>query len=124
MTPTWSPATGDGWEGLFDTVAPHRYRAPFDLVESGTYQPDPNGRLGTVNDDVPERRHDGSTDLSRIPVTLGVSEAEGSIGRSYELQPNAYMTKLAAMTECVETVQTFEQFWPEIVCQSPNVDVA
>ena len=123
MTPTWSPATEDEGEGLLDAVAPHRYHGPSDLVELGTYQPNPEGRLGTVNDDVAERRRDGSTDLSRIPATLDVAETEGSVGRSHELHANAYTRKLAAMTECIGTTRTFGQYRPEIVRQSPNVDV-
>lgn len=55
-------------------------------------------------------------DLSRIPVIiLTSSKAEEDIVRSYDLNANAYMTKPIDPATFIETIQTFKEFWLEVV---------
>jgi CheY-like chemotaxis protein len=61
--------------------------------------------------------HATSSDLTQIPViVLTSSQAEEDIVKSYELQANAYMTKPVDPSEFIDTIQTFEEFWLEVVC--------
>lgn len=70
-------------------------------------------------DEVLEKIRDDS-DLSHLPVIiLTSSEAEEDIVKSYELQANAYLTKPVDPEEFIRTVQSFEQFWLELVRLPP-----
>lgn len=52
------------------------------------------------------------SDLSRLPViVLTSSAAEEDVGRSYDLDANAYLTKPIEPGQFVETVRAVEQFW-------------
>ena len=67
-------------------------------------------------DEVLEQIHEELPDISRIPVIiLTSSETEEDIAKSYELWANAYMTKPVDPAEFIETIQTFNLFWLEIV---------
>lgn len=72
-------------------------------------------------DEFLETLHEGSTDLSRIPIiVLTSSKAEEDIVKSYELQANAYMTKPVDPAEFIETIQSFKSFWLEVVRLPPE----
>jgi len=72
-------------------------------------------------DEVLEQIHEELPDVSRIPViVLTSSETEEDIAKSYELRANAYMTKPVDPAEFIETIQTFNLFWLEIVRLPPE----
>ncbi|WP_459190943.1 response regulator [Halosimplex sp. J119] len=59
-------------------------------------------------------------ELERLPViVLTSSKAEEDVVQSYELQANAYLTKPVDPTEFIETVQSIQEFWLEVVRLPP-----
>lgn len=72
-------------------------------------------------DEFLEDLHADSPEFSRIPIIiLTSSKAEEDIVKSYELQANAYMTKPVDPAVFIETIQTFESFWLEVVRLPPE----
>lgn len=72
-------------------------------------------------DEFLEELHKSSAHLTRIPViVLTSSKAEEDIVKSYDLQANAYMTKPVDPAEFIDTIQTFEEFWVELVRLPPT----
>jgi CheY-like chemotaxis protein len=67
-------------------------------------------------DEFLEELYDESPHFARIPVIiLTSSQAEEDVAKSYDLQANAYMTKPVDPSEFIDTIQTFKQFWLEVV---------
>jgi len=72
-------------------------------------------------DELLEHLREELPDLSRIPVIiLTSSKTEEDIVKSYELRANAYMTKPVDPAEFIETIQTFNTFWLEVVRLPPE----
>jgi CheY-like chemotaxis protein len=66
-----------------------------------------------------EIKEDG--DLKLIPVVvLTTSRAEEDVIRSYNLHANAYVTKPVDLTQFLEVVRSFEQFWLAVVTLPPK----
>ncbi len=60
--------------------------------------------------------HEESPDLSRIPIiVLTSSQAVEDVVKSYDLQANAYMTKPVDPSEFIDVIQTFKEFWIDVV---------
>jgi CheY-like chemotaxis protein len=99
------------------------------LHDRGEYEDTPRPDLILLDLNLPRKNgdefledlHAESPDLARIPViVLTSSEAEEDVIKSYDLQVNAYMTKPVDPTEFIETIQTFKQFWLEVVRLPPD----
>lgn len=59
--------------------------------------------------------------LRNIPVVvLTTSRAENDIWRSYNLHANAYIPKPVTISEFVDVIRSFENFWFSIVTLSPE----
>jgi CheY-like chemotaxis protein len=71
-------------------------------------------------DEFLEELYETAPHLASIPViVLTSSQAEEDIVKSYELRANAYMTKPVDPSEFIATIQTFEDFWLEVVRLPP-----
>ena len=58
----------------------------------------------------------GDPELRRIPVViLTTSKAEEDIFKTYDLHANCYITKPLDMSQFMEIVKVFEDFWFSIV---------
>jgi two-component system, chemotaxis family, response regulator Rcp1 len=66
-----------------------------------------------------EMKNDAS--LKRIPVVvLTTSRAEEDIVRSYDLHANAYVTKPVDLTQFLNVIRSFEEFWLAVVTLPPK----
>ncbi len=85
-----------------------------DLILLDLNLPQKNG------DEFLEELYETEPHLARIPViVLTSSQAEEDIVKSYELRANAYMTKPVDPSEFIATIQSFEDFWLEVVRLPP-----
>ena len=109
---------GDGVEALDYLFQRNEYAdaPPPDIVLLDLNLPRKDG------DEVLEEINDDPV-LSRIPViVLTSSDAEEDVIRSYDLQANAYLTKPVDPKAFIDTVQTFQSFWLEVVRLPPCED--
>ena len=110
-------------------VVPDGIAALAFLRQQGQYAASPRPSLILLDLNLPKK--DGREVLAEIKqddglklipvVVLTTSRAEEDIVRSYDLHANAYVTKPVDLSQFLNVIRSFEEFWLAVVTLPPKI---